>query len=131
MLGFDGFFRGAYSYHYHNGYWIPFDPARNFPDLGSRFKDGERKARAKIRHEAALASQMNEASAAKGHATRPAHADMHVRPLTDDELQALEDEEDDVLRDSRDLGWSAVLKRTFEAYIRGERPNMYGEWLEW
>lgn len=29
----------------------------------------------------------------------------------------------------RDLSWSAVLKRTFEAYIRGERPNMYGEWL--
>jgi WD repeat and SOF domain-containing protein 1 len=30
-----------------------------------------------------------------------------------------------------DLSWSTVLKRTFEAYIRGERPNMYGEWLSW
>lgn len=25
---------------------------------------------------------------------------------------------------SGDLAWSAVLKRTFESYIRGERPNM-------
>lgn len=33
--------------------------------------------------------------------------------------------------DSRDLGWAAVLKRTFEAYVRGEMPNMYGEWLQW
>jgi WD repeat and SOF domain-containing protein 1 len=31
----------------------------------------------------------------------------------------------------RDLHWAGVLKRTFEAYIRGERPNMYGEWLQW
>lgn len=33
--------------------------------------------------------------------------------------------------DKRDLDWSAVLKRTFESYIRGERPNMYGEWIQW
>ncbi|KAK0226333.1 snoRNA binding protein [Armillaria fumosa] len=29
----------------------------------------------------------------------------------------------------QDLSWSTVLKRTFEAYIRGERPNMSGEWI--
>ena len=33
--------------------------------------------------------------------------------------------------DTTDLDWSTVIKRTFEAYIRGERPNMYGEWLVW
>lgn len=33
--------------------------------------------------------------------------------------------------DARDLTWSAVLKRTFEAYIRGEQQNMYGEWIAW
>jgi len=33
--------------------------------------------------------------------------------------------------DEVDLSWSTVLKRTFEAFVRGERPNMYGEWLEW
>ncbi|CAK5281647.1 unnamed protein product [Mycena citricolor] len=33
--------------------------------------------------------------------------------------------------DERDLNWSTVLKRTFEAYIRGEIPNMYGEWIAW
>jgi hypothetical protein len=33
--------------------------------------------------------------------------------------------------DERDLSWSAVLKRTFEGYVRGERPNMYGEWMKW
>lgn len=36
-----------------------------------------------------------------------------------------------VSHDKRDLDWSTVLKRTFEAYVRGERPNMYGEWLVW
>lgn len=33
--------------------------------------------------------------------------------------------------DQRDLDWAAVLKRVMESYIRGERPNMYGEMLEW
>jgi WD repeat and SOF domain-containing protein 1 len=38
-------------------------------------------------------------------------------------------DEDDAADDERDLGWATVLKRTFEAYLRCERPNMYGEWL--
>ena len=38
---------------------------------------------------------------------------------------------EDVLSDKRDLGWATVMKRTFEAYIRGEQPNMYGEWIIW
>lgn len=33
--------------------------------------------------------------------------------------------------DEEDLSWSTVLKRSFEAYLRGEAPNMYGEWLQW
>ncbi|KAF7315190.1 hypothetical protein MIND_00033400 [Mycena indigotica] len=36
---------------------------------------------------------------------------------------------DENLGDRRDLDWSTVLKRTFESYLRGERPNMYGEFL--
>ncbi|KAJ7805563.1 hypothetical protein B0H14DRAFT_3771103 [Mycena olivaceomarginata] len=32
-LGFDGFFKGSYSYHFHNFWWKPFDSARNWPDL--------------------------------------------------------------------------------------------------
>ncbi|KAG7099171.1 hypothetical protein E1B28_001042 [Marasmius oreades] len=86
-LGFDGFFKGAYAYHYHNFWWKPFDPTRNWPDLGPRFEEGERKARSGTSDQENL--------------------------------------------DLRDLDWSAVLKRTFESYIRGERPNMYGEWLKW
>ena len=38
---------------------------------------------------------------------------------------------DNVADDKRDLDWSAVLKRTFEAFIRGETPNMYGEHIDW
>lgn len=30
-----------------------------------------------------------------------------------------------------DLSWSAVSKRTYEAHIRGERPNLYGEYIDW
>ncbi|KAF7799256.1 hypothetical protein EIP86_010488 [Pleurotus ostreatoroseus] len=78
-LGFDGFFRGAFSYHYHNRWWTPFDPDRNFPDLSPELGVG-----------------------------------IGYKP-TQETVQ--------------DLSWAAVLKRTFEAYIRGERPNMYGEWL--
>lgn len=40
-------------------------------------------------------------------------------------------EADEVEEDLRDLSWATVLKRTFEGYLRGERPNMYGEWLDW
>jgi hypothetical protein len=47
------------------------------------------------------------------------------------EGETIEEWEDRVLDDKRDLDWATVLKRTFEGYIRGERPNMYGEWIEW
>ncbi|KAF9040506.1 glycosyltransferase family 32 protein [Panaeolus papilionaceus] len=104
-LGFEGFFRGAYSYHFHNSWWKPFDPARNWPDLGPRFKEGEHIARRNLR----------EAAAKKG-ITSP------IR---------YEDNHDSVTDDRRDLDWSTVLKRTFEAYVRGERPNMYGEMIHW
>ncbi|KAJ3721509.1 hypothetical protein C8R42DRAFT_580742, partial [Lentinula raphanica] len=103
-LGFNGFFRGAFSYHYHNFWcvfvsretfeqtpesfshsrWKPFDPARDWPDLGERFSEGN------------TAATVLQTSSDRG-----------------------------------DLSWSAVLKRTFESYIRGERCNMYGEWLLW
>ncbi|KAJ6495682.1 hypothetical protein C8R47DRAFT_1116088 [Mycena vitilis] len=80
-LGFQGFFSGAYSYHFHNSWWKAVDPARNWPDLGPNFQNS---------------------------------ADF-----------------DDNLEDRRDLDWSTVLKRTFEGYIRGEIPSMYGEYLVW
>ncbi|ESK97978.1 snorna binding protein [Moniliophthora roreri MCA 2997] len=85
-LGFDGFFKGVYSYHYHNFWWKPFDPSRNWPDLGERFAASQKMAQDAINGE---------------------------------------------YMDNRDLDWSTVMKRTFEAYIRGEIPNMYGEWLKW
>ncbi|KWU45303.1 hypothetical protein RHOSPDRAFT_16779, partial [Rhodotorula sp. JG-1b] len=93
--GFDGFFKGAFSYHFHNFWWIPFDQSRNFPDLGPRFQAGER--------------------------------------WGDDErdFADLDWSDESVEDDERDLPWSAVLKRTFEAYLRGERPNMYGEYINW
>ncbi|TFK41273.1 hypothetical protein BDQ12DRAFT_626622 [Crucibulum laeve] len=102
-LGFEGFFRGAYSYHYHNFWWKPFDPARNWPDLGHRFIAGERKLRA---------SPPEGISTTTGAVIKP------------DKGETAED-------DKRDLDWATVMKRTFEAYIRGDTPNMYGEWLEW
>lgn len=105
--------------------WSPFDAARNFPDLGPKFKEGERKARAKLR------AAIPPVAAAPGHKAPPSHVGTKMKPLTEEDLQALEAEEDDVLLDSRDLSWSAVMKRTFESFIRGERPNMYGEWIEW
>ncbi|KAL6310082.1 hypothetical protein BKA93DRAFT_814404 [Sparassis latifolia] len=96
-LGFDGFFKGSYAYHYHNSWWHPFDASRNWPDLGERFKKGEQAARAAL-------------------------SESGIYNETKVDL---------VTEDRRDLDWSAVLKRTFEAYVRGEAPNMYGEWIRW
>lgn len=87
--------------------WKPFDPARNWPDLGPRFIKGERQAREALAQSAMTAS------------------DPDV-DFNDDKTY-----EDQVADDKRDLDWATVLKRTFESYIRGERPNMYGEWLQW
>ena len=91
--------------HYYR--WKPFDPSRNWPDLGSQFIEGEKSARFQ----------------ALGHSMRP----MHITSSENDSDML----EDEVANDKRDLDWAAVLKRTFESYIRGERPNMYGEWLVW
>ncbi|TFK30371.1 hypothetical protein FA15DRAFT_690132 [Coprinopsis marcescibilis] len=102
-MGFDGFFKGAYSYHFHNFWWRPFDPARNWPDLGLRFADNEQRAR--------IANKENTANSRKT-----------------PKLWSEEDSED---VDQRDLAWATVLKRTFESYVRGERTNMYGEWIDW
>ena len=82
--------------------WKPFDPSRNWPDLGPRFAKGEQKARATLKADAATTDADNES-----------------------------EYEDKVSDDKRDLDWATVLKRTFESYIRGERPNMYGEWMQW
>ncbi|KAJ7094023.1 glycosyltransferase family 32 protein [Mycena belliarum] len=109
-LGFDGFFKGSYSYHFHNFWWKPFDPARNWPDLGPHFLAGETAARRALRD--------------GGEAQAPL-----VRPTA--EAPGAPETAETVDDDKRDLDWAAVLKRAFEAYIRGERANMYGEWLVW
>lgn len=52
--------------------------------------------------------------------------EVNVRADIDDE-----DGMGEPAKDQDDLSWSTVLKRTCEAYLRSERPNMYGEWLRW
>lgn len=74
------------------------DPIQNWPDLGPKFRKGEKIARDNL--------------------------DQDNRSTTMYEDEGIE-------QDRRDLDWSTVFKRTFESYIRGESPNMYGEWLVW
>lgn len=100
--------------------WKPFDPVRNFPDLGPRFKAGEEAARSQLRKEKMLELAAQRQTATNGNAGTPAK-----EPVVD------EAEVEDVGSEPRDLNWSMVMKRTFEAYIRGETPNMYGEWIQW
>ncbi|KAJ6612785.1 hypothetical protein B0H10DRAFT_2051038 [Mycena sp. CBHHK59/15] len=109
-LGFGGFFRGSFSYHFHNFWWKPFDPSRNWPDLGPLFLTGEKAARRALKQ--AEAAQV------------PIALTLADEPGEEPGPVSVED-------DKRDLDWAAVLKRTFESYIRGERANMYGEWLVW
>lgn len=124
--------------------WIPFDPARNWPDLGERFSAGEKVARARA-IQAKLASEQAGQATATGQTsgpspTRPPHnagginapvagptgANQRLTQKTNAyiEPEDLTIDDDDVKDDERDLGWATVLKRTFEAYLREERPNM-------
>ncbi|BGP52175.1 hypothetical protein JCM10450v2_008146 [Rhodotorula kratochvilovae] len=155
--GFDGFFKGAFSYHFHNFWWIPFDPARNFPDLGPRFAAGERVARGRLlaaklaaNPSAALSTSPGaggaggsgdgpsptapgETAGAKPTPTVRAEQRRQGYKWGDDErdFAELDWSDERIEEDERDLSWAAVLKRTFEAYVRGVRPNMYGEWISW
>ncbi|THU89360.1 hypothetical protein K435DRAFT_729245 [Dendrothele bispora CBS 962.96] len=90
VVGFDGFFKGAFSYHFHNSWAMLADPGRNFPDLGPKFSSSS--------------------------------------PSSKEGVTSWKEPKEE---DRRDLSWSTVLKRSFEAYLRGEAPNMYGEWLAW
>lgn len=103
--------------------WKPFDPARNFPDLGPRFKATEDIAHASLRQakiKSALAAQKTGTTAGAGN--KKGGSPSNAAPPV-----IIEQKEPDKV----DLDWSTVLKRTFEGYIRGERPNMYGEWIQW
>jgi WD repeat and SOF domain-containing protein 1 len=134
--------------------WIPFDASRNFPDLGVRFDAGERVARgrllaAKLATESAVPSTTspNHPSA---HALSPTRPERLLRPTGpreasseaadvprarwgDDErdFEQLDWTDETVESDERDLSWSTVLKRTFEAFVRGDRANLYGEMISW
>ncbi|KAH9812877.1 hypothetical protein DFH28DRAFT_978220 [Melampsora americana] len=150
-IGFDGFFRGAFSYHFHNFWWIPFDTSRNWPDLGPRFAKGEKEARVKL-----LAAKMSTVKYQQQQQQRKQQSESNANPesshtwssslgsdarrpmnyktreeIEEELMRTLRLDEDDAADDERDLGWATVLKRTFEAYLRCERPNMYGEWLDW
>ncbi|WWC65185.1 uncharacterized protein I303_107799 [Kwoniella dejecticola CBS 10117] len=119
-LGFDGFFRGAFSYHFHNFWWMPFDPSRNFPDLGQRFIKGEKA----LKEAAKLNSLAGQANLIKD---GDRDSELGETKVEGDGLVTTREDMDDEV----DLSWSTVLKRTFEGYLRGERANAYGEWLEW
>ncbi|KAK8850539.1 hypothetical protein IAR55_004457 [Kwoniella newhampshirensis] len=120
-LGFDGFFRGSFSYHFHNFWWLPFDPSRNWPDLGDRFIKGEKALRDAAK--APLVGDSNTDGDAEDEADVEAVTNVEAGEAG---ITNREDMDDEV-----DLSWSTVLKRTFESYLRAERPNAYGEWLEW
>lgn len=96
---------------------------RNWPDLGPRFINGEMAARVAAAKAAAEADASDASTNTDGQARSP-QRQAHQQPP---QLQM----EESVTNDKRDLDWATVLKRTFEAYIRGEAPNMYGEWLNW
>ncbi|KAF8153230.1 glycosyltransferase family 32 protein [Crassisporium funariophilum] len=136
-LGFNGFFRGSYSYHFHNFWWKPFDSSRNFPDLGPRFAAGEEAARSVLRREKQKerkrVSLLAKAKLAPSTSSAGVDSTAAAAGITSASASAFVEEEEvpEVEVDKIDLDWSTVIKRTFEAYIRGERPNMYGEWLKW
>lgn len=115
--------------------WKPFDPARNWPDLGPRFASTEKIARdAALRKTQAAAAVAQPGAALTGDASTTsasAKASAASESTTAADVTPEPEYPTTPGMDKRDLDWSTVLKRTFEAYVRGETPNMYGEWLEW
>jgi DDB1- and CUL4-associated factor 13 len=103
--------------------WKPFDSSRNWPDLGERFVQGERAARKALREAAHNATR----DALSGSLSSESQVHSVAREPDDDDAVW----EDRIEDDKPDLDWATVLKRTFESYIRGERPNLYGEWIVW
>lgn len=122
--------------------WIAFDPSRNWPDLGSRFADGEKKARAAamkarlaIQQSADVKEPDNSLSrsptkpASETDTPRTSHVPDVVQRTSHRtnlyvNVEDIRIDDDDVREDGRDLSWATVLKRTFEQYLREERPNM-------
>lgn len=145
---------------------MPFDPARNFPDLGPRFSHVERLARGRLfaAKLAALPPSLRPTGLGTSIPTPsgPSPTKPNEQPgqptgglpgqklagptggakkraeeegprWGDDErdFDDLDWSDESVEEDERDLSWSATLKRTFEAFLRGDAPNMYGEWISW
>jgi WD repeat and SOF domain-containing protein 1 len=102
--GFDAFFRGAYSYHMHE--WV----CRHWRVM-QRGADYRRGVVDPARNYPDLGPRFAKRTAALREASEAAQAARGVN--------------------NGDLSWAAVLKRTFEAYLRGERTNMYGEGMMW
>ena len=98
---------------------MPFDPTQNWPALGPRFARAEALQKDALAAEAARSAATRSAPAATSTLAAVATASARARkspPEPDTE---------------GDLSWATVLKRTYEAYLRGERPNLYGEWITW
>jgi WD repeat and SOF domain-containing protein 1 len=105
VLGTSAFFRGAYAYHYHNYWYVScLVLARWLTKATYRWRPLD-----PTRDWPDLGGRF-------------AGVKLRASPNSTNCT-----EEDAFI----DLSWATVHKRTFEAYIRGERPNMYGEWLHW
>lgn len=100
--------------------WLPFDPSRNWPDLGTRFIKGENTLREALKAAKAIKDAEDGVNGATDSRWEGEDADLNSGVTGRDDMD-----------DEVDLSWSTVLKRSFEAYLRGERPNAYGEWIEW
>jgi WD repeat and SOF domain-containing protein 1 len=100
--------------------WVSFDPVRNWPDLGPRFVKAEKAGRAAAAPTTAGLPSTTDVN--RTHSTLSA-----AGSSLKDSIPLGDKIEDDV----RDLSWATVIKRTFEAHIRGEQPNMYGEYIVW
>lgn len=112
---------------------IPFDPSRNWPDLGPRFAEGERLARVKLlaaKMSTVKFQQQQQQQKHQSESTPTADGGWDLpdarRPISFKSREQIEEElmhtlrldTDDVADDERDLGWATVLKRTFESYLR-------------
>lgn len=95
---------------------------RNWPDLGYRFvKEGTQARSRSATSPDTPAGPGHPVTVPTGHSRSSVTSQQLEHAQIDGESGV---NADNVCEDVKDLSWATVLKRTFEAYVRQERPNM-------
>ncbi|GJJ08862.1 hypothetical protein Clacol_003082 [Clathrus columnatus] len=103
---------------------IPFDKKQNYPNWGDQLKDYTRELEK-------IYPTLNATQRTIDFAATTLHPEFEWSELTSIFSSWKWPWHHHSIEDENSLPWSAIIKRTMEAFIRGEAPNLYGEYFVW